>query len=117
MSFQWKYIKSFLYLQALRVSMEEQRQRQEDEQRRALAESDPSAAAAAVSSTGGTTASASVEPNSEEAMLQRALALSTETPVKRPRVRTMFCFHFKNMSNQIVFIICCPFLLLTKPVQ
>lgn len=64
---------------ALRVSMEEQRQRQEDEQRRALAESDPSAAAA-VSSTGGTTASASVEPNSEEAMLQRALALSTETP-------------------------------------
>lgn len=109
------HIKSFPYLQALRVSMEEQRQRQEDEQRRALAESDPSAAAA-VSSTGGTTASASVEPNSEEAMLQRALALSTETPVKRPRVRTMFCFHFKNMSNRIIFIVCCPFLLLTKPV-
>ncbi|XP_055322046.1 26S proteasome non-ATPase regulatory subunit 4 isoform X2 [Sitodiplosis mosellana] len=65
---------------ALRVSMEEQRQRQEDEQRRALAESDPTAAAAAVSSAAGTTASPSVEPNSEEAMLQRALALSTETP-------------------------------------
>lgn len=69
---------------ALRVSMEEQRQRQEDEQRRALAESDPSAASAASAAVGGTTASssasASVEPNSEEAMLQRALALSTETP-------------------------------------
>ncbi|XP_031631107.1 26S proteasome non-ATPase regulatory subunit 4 isoform X2 [Contarinia nasturtii] len=64
---------------ALRVSMEEQRQRQEDEQRRALAESD-SSAVSAVSLAGGTTASASVEPNSEEAMLQRALALSTETP-------------------------------------
>lgn len=78
--------------------MEEQRQRQEDEQRRALAESDPSAAGA-VASAGGTTTSASVEPNSEEAMLQRALALSTETPVKRPRVRTMFCFLFKNFVS------------------
>lgn len=79
--------------------MEEQRQRQEDEQRRALAESDPGAAAA-VSSAGGSTPSASVEPNSEEAMLQRALALSTETPVKRPRVRTMFCFLFKKKQQK-----------------
>lgn len=84
--------------------MEEQRQRQEDEQRRALAESDPSAGAAA--STGGTTASASVEPNSEEAMLQRALALSTETPVKRPRVRTMFCFLFKKNTHMIRNSLC-----------
>lgn len=87
------------------MSMEEQRQRQEDEQRRALAESDPTSAAGAVTSAGGTTASASVEPNSEEAMLQRALALSTETPVKRPRVRTMFCFHFQNMLNRMMIIL------------
>ena len=85
--------------------MEEQRQRQEDEQRRALAESDPNAGAAVVSSTGGTTASPSVEPNSEEAMLQRALALSTETPVKRSRVRTMFCFLFKKKVVFFLFIL------------
>lgn len=72
---------------ALRVSMEEQRQRQEEEQRRALVASNtegaessgagPSGEAKASSSTTG--AVALVEPNSEEAMLQRALALSTET--------------------------------------
>lgn len=73
--------------------MEEQRQRQEDEQRRALAESDPNAGA---SSKGTATSAASVEPNTEEAMLQRALALSTETPVKRSRVRTLLCFLFKK---------------------
>lgn len=89
--------------------MEEQRQRQEDEQRRALAESDPAAAAAVSSAGGGTTATASVEPNSEEAMLQRALALSTETPVKRPRVRTIFCFLFKKKIipfhiNTLIFV-------------
>lgn len=89
--------------------MEEQRQRQEDEQRRALAESDPSAGAA-VTSTGGTTASATVEPNSEEAMLQRALALSTETPVKRPRVRTMFCFLFKKKNKETSIYILTHFL-------
>lgn len=71
---------------ALRVSMEEQRQRQEEEQRRALAASDADAPAAA----GVATADPSVavvnptaavaEPNSEEAMLQRALALSADTP-------------------------------------
>lgn len=87
--------------------MEEQRQRQEDEQRRALAESDPNAAAtaaavaAAAGGTGTATASdatvlAAVEPNTEEAMLQRALALSTETPVKRTRVRTLFAFFFQT---------------------
>lgn len=79
--------------------MEEQRARQEDERRQALAESgapadaDPAgsnATAAAVASalaaaeTGGAD-----DLNTEEALLQRALALSTETenPVKRNRVR------------------------------
>ncbi|XP_031631106.1 26S proteasome non-ATPase regulatory subunit 4 isoform X1 [Contarinia nasturtii] len=84
---------------ALRVSMEEQRQRQEDEQRRALAESD-SSAVSAVSLAGGTTASASVEPNSEEAMLQRALALSTETPVKRSRDADEGMPDFANMTEE-----------------
>lgn len=86
--------------------MEEQRQRQEDEQRRALAESDPNAASAATTTAGGTAApaSATVEPNSEEAMLQRALALSTETPVKRPRVRTMFCFLFRKTKKKEIKI-------------
>ncbi|XP_037812815.1 26S proteasome non-ATPase regulatory subunit 4 [Lucilia sericata] len=66
---------------ALRVSMEEQRQRQEEEQRRAAggaAESD--AGSTEKTTTGGSTAvtAAVDEPNSEEAMLQRALAMSTE---------------------------------------
>jgi len=73
---------------ALRVSMEEQRQRQEDEQRRALADSNTAgvpgetAAPAAAAATTETPAVADVvmeDQNSEEAMLQRALALSTET--------------------------------------
>lgn len=66
---------------ALRVSMEEQRQRQEEEQRRAQAES-------AQDSEGVTPAvtAATVAPTTDEAMLERALALSTETPVKRFRV-------------------------------
>lgn len=107
--------------------MEEQRQRQEDEQRRALAESDPNAAGA--TSSGGATASASVEPNTEEAMLQRALALSTETPVKRSRVRTTLlsfpkliidnfeeCFFnfvvsFEKLLSVIYFSICISFLI------
>jgi len=63
---------------ALRVSMEEQRQRQEDEQRRAMAESDPNAAGSSAVAPGA--APAVAEPATEEAMLQRALALSTETP-------------------------------------
>ncbi|XP_053954045.1 26S proteasome non-ATPase regulatory subunit 4 [Anastrepha ludens] len=74
---------------ALRVSMEEQRQRQEEEQRRALSESNAASGTevtAGSTSTGGEKTSAGTvgavieEPNSEEAMLQRALALSTETP-------------------------------------
>lgn len=69
------------------MSMEEQRQRQEDEQRRALAESDPNAAGGSTVGTG--VAAVAAEPATEEAMLQRALALSTETPVKRIRVRTI----------------------------
>ena len=85
---------------ALRVSMEEQRQRQEEEQRRALADSNadgtvgadstnrPAAgAASADTATAANTATAAVtavaeDPNSEEAMLQRALAMSTETVSK-----------------------------------
>lgn len=59
---------------ALRVSMEEQRQRQEEEQRRAQGSSEagaqegPSSGAAALTS----------QTNSEEALLERALALSTD---------------------------------------
>lgn len=80
--------------------MEEQRQRQEDEQRRALAESDPTAAAGTGSASAGeSTALVVVEPNTEEAMLQRALALSTETPVKRSRVRTLFCLPFSKHTH------------------
>jgi len=60
---------------ALRVSMEEQRQRQEEEQRRAQAES-----AQETESTGQVPSVSSVAPTSDEAMLERALALSTETP-------------------------------------
>ncbi|KAH8329703.1 hypothetical protein KR074_012480, partial [Drosophila pseudoananassae] len=69
---------------ALRVSMEEQRQRQESEQRRANTESSGTAGG----ETGGSSAQGGnvesvggiAEANTEEAMLQRALALSTETP-------------------------------------
>lgn len=69
----------------MRVSMEEQRQRQEDEQRRALAASNTEGTAQ--ESTGAETESTpaavdTADPNSEEAMLQRALALSTETPTE-----------------------------------
>lgn len=72
---------------ALRVSMEEQRQRQEEEQRRALVasntegvvESSGAGPSGEIASSSALSAAALVEPNSEEAMLQRALALSTET--------------------------------------
>ena len=69
--------------------MEEQRQRQEEEQRRAQADS-----AAEVGETVASGAAVS-EPHSEEAMLERALALSTETPVKRLRVRLFSLFFSK----------------------
>ncbi|KAH8313022.1 hypothetical protein KR067_009874, partial [Drosophila pandora] len=69
---------------ALRVSMEEQRQRQESEQRRSNTESSGPAAgeAGGTSGQGGNVESVGgiAEANTEEAMLQRALALSTETP-------------------------------------
>jgi 26S proteasome regulatory subunit N10 len=82
---------------ALRVSMEEQRQRQEDEQRRAQA-------ASAQETTGESVPAVSaVAPTSDEAMLERALALSTETPVKRLRVRFALDFGF--------FSLICSFLL------
>lgn len=70
--------------------MEEQRQRQEDEQRRAQAES-----AQDTDATGSVPAAPTVAATSDEAMLERALALSTETPVKRSRVRfvsVLSCF-------------------------
>lgn len=70
--------------------MEEQRQRQEEEQRRAQAESvqetDPAGQAPATPATAA--------PTSDEAMLERALALSTETPVKRHRVRFVSVLSF-----------------------
>lgn len=77
--------------------MEEQRQRQEDEQRRAQANSVADAPVDAIAGT--TSAAETAEPHSEEAMLQRALALSTETPVKRERpvrsnIHLLFFYHF-----------------------
>lgn len=75
--------------------MEEQRQRQEDEQRRATAES-------AQDEAGGSASTVpAVAATSDEAMLERALALSTETPVKRSRVRfvSVLCF-FGLIYNQ-----------------
>lgn len=65
---------------ALRVSMEEQRQRQEEEQRRAAgASTEESSGEKSTSGTATAATTAAVdEPNSEEAMLQRALAMSTE---------------------------------------
>ncbi|EDW18865.1 26S proteasome non-ATPase regulatory subunit 4 [Drosophila mojavensis] len=70
---------------ALRVSMEEQRQRQESEQRRADSAGGAEAAPPSIATSGesGTERGPAVtlpNSNSEEAMLQRALALSTETP-------------------------------------
>lgn len=62
--------------------MEEQRQRQEEEQRRATA-----ASASETETPGAVPAAPTAAPSSDEAMLERALALSTETPVKRHRVR------------------------------
>lgn len=69
--------------------MEEQRQRQEEEQRRAQVES-----AQESDTTGQTPAVATAAPSSDEAMLERALALSTETPVKRHRVRFVSVLSF-----------------------
>ncbi|XP_019534697.2 26S proteasome non-ATPase regulatory subunit 4 [Aedes albopictus] len=59
---------------ALRVSMEEQRQRQEEEQRRAQGSSEPGAQEG--TSSGG--AALASQTNTEEALLERALALSTD---------------------------------------
>lgn len=73
---------------ALRVSMEEQRQRQEEEQRRAQA------ASAQESECSTPALSTAAAPTSDEAMLERALALSTETPVKRRRVIHWLLFVF-----------------------
>lgn len=91
-------------MQALRVSMEEQRQRQEDDQRRALAESDTGAGPSATAAGSLSTAEAFAEPGSEEAMLQRALAMSTETAVKRTRVRK-FSFSFFSYFDWNDFMI------------
>lgn len=61
---------------ALRVSMEEQRQRQEDEARRATE--------ASSTETGGVKAAPIKEEPSEEAMLERALAMSMEEDAADP---------------------------------
>jgi 26S proteasome regulatory subunit N10 len=75
---------------ALRVSMEEQRQRQEDEQRRAQAATTD---AGETVPAGGQSSAPPVPVTSDESMLERALALSTETPVKRNRVRFTTIFY------------------------
>jgi 26S proteasome regulatory subunit N10 len=86
---------------ALRVSMEEQRQRQEEEQRRAQA------ASAQETADTNVPVISSVAPTSDEAMLERALALSTETPVKRLRVRfyLFLGFHLHYYFNILLFVI------------
>ncbi|XP_053683453.1 26S proteasome non-ATPase regulatory subunit 4 [Sabethes cyaneus] len=61
---------------ALRVSMEEQRQRQEEEQRRVQATSGAEASGQEGTSSGGVALAS--QPNTEEALLERALALSTD---------------------------------------
>lgn len=65
---------------ALRVSMEEQRQRQEDETRRAQADSGAEAGVAVPAQEGSSSGSGApvVQPNTEEALLERALALSSD---------------------------------------
>ena len=62
----------FFFLKALRVSMEEQRQRQEDEARRSG--NPPASEPAAATAIGGAPAS------NEDAMLERALAMSMDQP-------------------------------------
>ncbi|XP_055631548.1 26S proteasome non-ATPase regulatory subunit 4 [Toxorhynchites rutilus septentrionalis] len=61
---------------ALRVSMEEQRQRQEEEQRRVQVSSGTEAGAQEGTSSGSVAVTS--QPNTEEALLERALALSTD---------------------------------------
>lgn len=65
---------------ALRVSMEEQRQRQEDETRRAQADSGAEAGVAVPAQEGSSSGSGApvAQPNTEEALLERALALSSD---------------------------------------
>lgn len=65
---------------ALRVSMEEQRQRQEDETRRAQADSGAEAGVAVPAQEGSASGSGApvAAPNTEEALLERALALSSD---------------------------------------
>lgn len=82
---------------ALRVSMEEQRQRQEEEQRRAQA------ASAQETADTNVPVISSAAPTSDEAMLERALALSTETPVKRHRVRFYLFLGFNHLI--LLFVI------------
>lgn len=88
--------------------MEEQRQRQEEEQRRATAES-----ASETETPGAVAAAPTAAPSSDEAMLERALALSTETPVKRHRVRfvsvliILWC-HFYVFQNSLFCVLLFP---------
>lgn len=78
---------------ALRVSMEEQRQRQEEEQRRAQTES--------AGETGETAAAggADASVHSEEALLERALAMSTEQPAASTATASSIP-DFSNMTEE-----------------
>jgi len=82
---------------ALRVSMEEQRQRQEEEQRRAQAQSVADMDGAGASTT--TTATATIEPHSEEALLERALAMSTDQPATAAAATTATVTASSNMPD------------------
>lgn len=95
---------------ALRVSMEEQRQRQEEEQRRAQAQSaaetgDTSTATTVVAAAGtSATSVSSAEPHSEEALLERALAMSTEQPAaSTAKVSSIPDFSNMTEEEQIAF--------------
>lgn len=79
---------------ALRVSMEEQRQRQEEEQRRAQAQS---AADGSDPGAGPSTGTVAADAQSEEALLERALAMSTETPAA---TRSVAMPDFANMTEE-----------------
>lgn len=86
---------------ALRVSMEEQRQRQEEEQRRAQAQSaDETGETAGTSAAATTSGAVSVEPHSEEALLERALAMSTEQPTASTAATASSIPDFAHMTEE-----------------
>lgn len=84
--------------------MEEQRQRQEEEQRRVQAQSVADLDSGAGPSTAAVVTASVVEPHSEEALLERALAMSTEQPsTGASAAATMPDFAHMTEEEQIAF--------------